>query len=255
MKKYLKTAIYAQKIKDCKVLRSELSNFVVLNPIMKNFLRLFLLCIPLLFLTSCFDILDKVNVKADGTGEYTIILNGSKSKTRLASISKMETINGKKVPKKADIENKINEAAKIFKGTPGISNVKTSMDFDNYIIKLSCNFKKIENINAGLEKLKAQNILGKMIPTQIYSQNLDKKTLTRNKVNTFKTDYEKMSKADKEVFNDARYTSIMQFESTVKSQTNNAYVLSPNKKALKLEADILDLILQKKQIQNTILFQ
>jgi hypothetical protein len=47
----------------------------------------------------------------------------------------------------------------------------------------------------------------------------------------------------------------MQFESTVKSQTNNTYVLSPNKKALKLEADILDLILQKKQIQNTILFQ
>lgn len=255
MKKYLKTAIYAQKIKDDKVLKSELSNFVVLNPIMKNFLRLFLLCIPLLFLTSCFDILDKVNVKADGTGEYTIILNASKSKTRLASISKMETINGKKVPKKADIENKINEAAKIFKGTPGISNVKTFMDFDNYIIKLSCNFKKIENINAGLEKLKAQNILGKMIPTQIYSQNLEKKTLTRNKVNTFKTDYEKMSKADKEVFNDARYTSIMQFESTVKSQTNNAYVLSPNKKALKLEADILDLIFQRKQIQNTILFQ
>lgn len=232
-----------------------MSNFVLLNPIMKNFLRLFLLCVPLLFLTSCFDILDKVNVKADGTGEYTIILNASKSKTRLASISKMETINGKKVPKKTDIENKINEAAKIFKGTPGISNVKTSMDFDNYIIKLSCNFKKIENINAGLEKLKAQNILGKMVPTLVYSQNLEKKTFTRNKVNTFKEDYNKMSKADKEVFNNARYTSIMQFESTVKSQTNNTYVLSPNKKALKLEADILDLILQKKQTQNTILFQ
>lgn len=228
---------------------------MLLNLIMKKILKLFLLLLPLLFLTSCFDILDKVNVKADGTGEYTIILNASKSKTRLASISKMETINGKKVPKKSEIENKINEAAKIFKGTPGISNVKTSMDFDNYIIKLSCNFKKIENINAGLEKLKAQKILGKMVPTQVYSQNLEKKTLTRNKVNTFKTDYDKMSKADKEVFNDAKYTSIMQFESTVKSQTNNMYVLSPNKKALKLEADILDLILQKKQIQNTILFQ
>ena len=129
------------------------------------------------------------------------------------------------------------------------------MDFDNYIIKLSCNFKKIENINAGLEKLKAQKILGKMVPTQVYAQNLEKKTLTRNKVNTFKEDYDKMSKADKEVFNDARYTSIMQFENPVKSQTNTAYVLSPNKKALKLEADILDVILQKKQIQNTILFQ
>lgn len=222
---------------------------------MKTFLKQLFLLIPLLLLTSCFDILDKINVKADGSGEYTIILNASKSKTRLASISKMETINGKKVPKRSEIESKINEAARIFKATPGISNVKTSMDFDNYIIKLSCNFKKIENINAGLEQLKAKNILGKMIPTQIYSQNIAGKSFTRNKVNTFKSDYDKMSKADKEIFNDAKYTSVMQFENTVKSQTNSSYLFSPNKKAVKLEADILDLILQKKQLQNNILFQ
>lgn len=222
---------------------------------MKMIIKLLFLLMPLLFLTSCFDILDKVNVKSDGSGEYTIILNASKSKTRLASISKMETINGKKVPKRPEIEAKINEAARIFKATPGISNVKTSMDFDNYIIKLSCNFRKIENINAGLEQLKTKNILGKMISTQIYSQNLEKKTFTRNKVNTFKNDYDKMSKADKEIFNDAKYTSVMQFENTIKSQTNGSYLLSPNKKALKLEANVLDLIFQKKQLQNTILFQ
>ncbi|GAA4164704.1 hypothetical protein GCM10022217_35750 [Chryseobacterium ginsenosidimutans] len=222
---------------------------------MKNFLKQLFLFIPLLLLSSCFDILDKANVKADGSGEYTIILNASKSKTRLASISKMETINGKKVPKRPEIENKINEAARIFKATPGISNVKTSMDFDNYIIKLSCNFKRIENINAGLEQLKAKNILGKMIPTQIYSQNIASKSFTRNKVNTFKSDYDKMSKADKEIFNGAKYTSVLQFENTIKSQTNSSYLLSPNKKAVKLEANVLDFILQKKQIQNNILFQ
>ena len=222
---------------------------------MKFFFRQVLLFIPLLLLTSCFDIVDKASVKADGSGEYTLILNASKSKTRLASISKMETVNGKKVPKKPEIEAKINEAARIFKATPGISNVKTSMDFDNYIIRLSCNFKKIENINAGLEQLKAKNILGKMIPTQIYSQNLAKKTFTRNKINTFKNEYDKMSKADKEIFNDAKYTSVLQFENTIKSQTNSAYLLSPNRKAVKLEAKVLDFILQKKQIQNNILFQ
>jgi len=222
---------------------------------MKKLLKCLLVLFPLLFLTSCFDILDKVNVKANGSGEYSLILNASKSKTRLASISKMETINGKKVPKRAEIEAKINEAARIFKSVPGISNVKTSMDFDNYIIKLNCNFKKIENINAVLEQLKAKNILGKMIPTQIYSHNPAKKTFTRNKINTFKSDYDKLSSADKEVFNNAKYTSVLQFENTVKSQSNNAYQLSPNKKAMKLEGNILDFILQKKQIQNTILFQ
>ena len=222
---------------------------------MKIYFKPFLFFIPLLFLTSCFDILDKVNIKADGSGEYTLILNASKSKTRLASISKMETINGKKVPKKPEIEAKINEAARVFKGVPGISNVKTSMDFENYIIKLSCNFRRIENVNAGLEQLKAKNILGKMIPTQIYSHNLEKKSFVRNKINTFKNDYDKLSKADKEVFTNAKYTSVLQFENTVKSQTNSSYLLSPNKKAVKLEGNILDFILQKKQIQNNILLQ
>lgn len=222
---------------------------------MKNYLRHFLLCIPLFFLSSCFDILDKVNVKADGSGEYTLILNASKSKTRLASISKMETINGKKVPKRAEIESKINEAARIFKTTPGISNVKTSMDFENYIIKLSCNFKRIENINAGLEQLKAKKILGKMIPTNLYAYSVSSKTFTRNKVNTFKSDYDKLGQADKEVFNNAKYTSVLQFENTVKSQTNTAYQLSPNRKALKMDGNILDFILQKKALHNQISFQ
>ena len=222
---------------------------------MKIILKRLLLVLPLLFLTSCFDILDKVNVKADGSGEYSLILNASKSKTRLASISKMETVNGKKVPKKSEIEAKINEAARIFKTVPGISNVKTSMDFDNYIIKLSCNFKKIEDVNSGLEQLKAKNIVGKMIPTNIYSHSPTKKTFSRNKINTFKSDYDKLSSADKEVFNNAKYTSVLQFENTVKSQSNASYQLSPNRKAMKLEGNILDFILQRKQTQNTILFQ
>jgi len=222
---------------------------------MKNYFKIFILLFPLFFLSSCFDILDKVNLKADGSGEYSLILNASKSKTRLSSISKMETINGKKVPKKAEIESKINEAARIFKTTPGISNVKTSMDFDNYIIKLSCNFKKIENVNAGLQQLKAKNILGKMIPTNIYSYSPEKKTLVRNKINTFKNDYDKLGKADKEVFNDAKYTSVLQFENIIKTQSNSAYQISPNKKAVKLDGNILDFILQKKHLHNSITFQ
>ncbi|SDM04278.1 hypothetical protein [Chryseobacterium taihuense] len=222
---------------------------------MKINIKQFVLLIPIFLLTSCFDILDKVNLKADGSGEYSLILNASKSKTRLASISKMETINGKKVPKKSEIEDKINEAARIFRTTPGISNVKTSLDFENYIIKFSCNFRKIEDINAGLAQLKAKNILGKMVPTQIYSHNSAKKTFSKNKVSTFKKEYEQLSKADKEVFTDAKYISILQFENNIQSQSNPTYQMSPNKKALKQEGKILDFIFQKKQIQNTILLQ
>jgi len=220
----------------------------------KIFKHLFLFC-SFLTLTSCFDIIDKISLKADGSGEYSVILNASKSKTRLQSISKMETINGKKVPKKSEIDKKLNDASAIFKTVAGISNVKTSFDADNYIIKLSCNFRKIENINVGLEQLKAKNIIGKMVPTQLYKNNLSEKMFVRNKISSFKNEYDKMSSADKEVFDNATYTSILQFENVIKSQTNSGYKISPNKKAIKLDGTILDFILQKKQIQNNISLQ
>ena len=219
----------------------------------KSIFKILGIVLAFLSLTSCFDIIDKIHLKADGSGEYSLVLNASKSKTRLESISKMETINGKNVPKKSEIEAKVSAAANAFKTTPGISNVKTSLDFDNYIVKLSCNFKKIENINSGLEKLKAKNIIGKMVPTQLYS--FQGKSFSKNKFNTFKTDYEKLSKADKEIFNNAKYASIVQFELPIKTQSNSAYQISPNKKAIKLEGNILDFILQKKQLQNSVLFQ
>ncbi|RKE89536.1 hypothetical protein [Epilithonimonas arachidiradicis] len=222
---------------------------------MKFILKYSFIFFVFLSLTSCFDIIDKISLKADGSGEYSVILNASKSKTRLQSISKMETINGKKVPKKSEIDKKLNDASAIFKTVSGISNVKTSFDAENYIIKLSCNFKKIENINAGLELLKSKNVIGKMIPTQLYKNNSSEKILVRNKISSFKTEYDKMSSADKEVFTNATYTSILQFENLIKSQTNSEYKISPNKKAIKLDGTILDFILQKKQVQNTITLQ
>lgn len=222
---------------------------------MKVILKYSFIFFVFLSLTSCFDIIDKISLKADGSGEYSVILNASKSKTRLQSISKMETINGKKVPKKSEIDKKLNDASAIFKTVAGISNVKTSFDAENYIIKLSCNFKKIENINAGLELLKSKNVIGKIVPTQLYKNNLSEKILVRNKISSFKTEYDKMSSADKEVFNNATYTSILQFENLIKSQTNSEYKISPSKKAMKLDGTILDFILQKKQVQNNITLQ
>ncbi len=222
---------------------------------MKNYIRiLFLFCI-VLTLTSCFDIIDKINMKADGSGEYSLILNASKSKTRLQSISKMGTFNGKKIPKPSEIEQKVNAAASVFRSVPGISNVQTSMDFNQYIIKLSCNFKKIENINAGIAQLKTKKIIGQMVPTQLYNYNPSNRRFLRNKLNSFKEEYEKLPSSEKDVLANAQYTSVIQFENIVKSQSNNIYSLAPSKKAVKLDGIVLDFIMQKKNVQNSIQLQ
>ena len=89
----------------------------------------------------------------------------------------------------------------------------------------------------------------------MYSNNVAAKTFTKNKISSYKDHYDKLSKADKEIFNAAKYTSILQFQKTVNSQSNSDYRISPNKKAIILNGNILDFILQKKQIQNTISFK
>ncbi|SFI36569.1 hypothetical protein [Halpernia frigidisoli] len=222
---------------------------------MKLFVKIVISLLLLISLTSCFDILDKVTLKSDGSGEYSLILNASKSKTRIASLSKMQTVNGKKFPTKAEIQTKINAAAATFTSIPGISNVKTSADLENYIIKLSCSFKKIENINEGIKLLKTKKIIGKMFPSLLYTNDIVQKSFTKNKINSYKSDYDKLGVADKEIFNTAKYISILQFQNVIKSQSNSAFAISTDRKALKLEGNILDFILQKKQINNTILFK
>ena len=78
---------------------------------MKTSAYLLLFSILILF-SGCFEIIEQVFLKNDGTGNFQLVLNMSKSKTRLNSISKMKTINGHDVPSKEEIKNKIAEIEK-----------------------------------------------------------------------------------------------------------------------------------------------
>ena len=51
--------------------------------------------------TSCFEIVEEVTLKKDGSGEMSFSINLSQSKTKLNSIMLMDSINGYKVPKKS----------------------------------------------------------------------------------------------------------------------------------------------------------
>ncbi len=109
---------------------------------MKNIQYLLLFSCLVIF-QSCFEIIEQVFLKNDGSGNFQLVVNLSKSKTKINSILKMETVNGHDVPSKEKIKKKITEIEKTISKTAGISNVKTSADFDNYIITLSYNFNKV----------------------------------------------------------------------------------------------------------------
>ena len=218
---------------------------------MKKTAYLFLLCCLILF-QSCFEIIEQVFLKADGSGNFQLVVNLSKSKTKLNSIIKMKTINGHDVPSKDDIKYKIAEIEKIITKTPGITSVKTSIDFDNFIATLSCNFNKVPQLNAAVKNVYDKENGKEKGLEKIYAYDATTNTFTRLNKFSLKDDYTKMSNADKEIFATANYTAIYKFDNTVATASNKETKIAASKKAVMLKLNALDIVTDKKSIENKI---
>ncbi len=206
----------------------------------------------LIFLQGCFEIIEQVVLKNDGSGNFQLVVNMSKSKTKINSIMKMKTVNGHDVPSKNEITGKIKEIEKTFSKTAGITDVKTSVDFDNYIATLNCNFTKSDRLNAAAKTLIDETKSKTKSAEKIYEYDAGKGIFARLNKFSLKDKYTKMSNADKEIFATANYTAIYKFESTIVSASNKDAAVSSGKKAVMLKLNALDIITNKKSIENKI---
>lgn len=205
----------------------------------------------LILFQSCFEIIEQVFIKNDGSGNFQLVINLSKSKTRVNSIMKMKTVNGHDVPTKAEIAEKVAAIEKTIAGTTGISNVKTNLDFTNYIATLTCDFSKVAQLNTVVKNINDKEKGKQKIEK---SFDLDAATNVFSRLNKFqfREDYNKMSNADKEIFSGANYTAIYKFEKPVSQVSNKDANVSPSKKAVMLKLNVLDIITNKKSIENKI---
>ena len=203
-------------------------------------------------LQSCFEIVEQVFIKEDGSGTFELVLNMSKSKTKINSIMKMKKVNGHEVPDKEEIAKKVNDLEKTIQHTPGISNVKTSLDFDNYIATLSCSFNKVSNLNAAVKNIGNKEKTNNPALEKSYDYDAAGKLFSRLNKFSLKDEYYKMSNADREIFATANYTSIFRFVTDVTAASNKESKVAGNKKAVMLKLNALDVITGKKSIENKI---
>ncbi len=215
-----------------------------------------LLFLSLTLFTSCFEVLEEINLNTDGSGAIVVTFNLSKSKTKLASIMLLDSINGYKVPSKNDIETALKEAENHLKSMAGITNIKKTADYQNYIFTVSCNFDKVANLDAVFQDLiRNQN---KKEKTNFNTTNFSFNTADFNfqrhfsYENNIKKTFYKLKTEDRQLFKDASYTSIYRFKNEVKNSSNTNAKLAPNKKAVLLKLDIMSLILGEKSLANTI---
>lgn len=219
---------------------------------MRSFKTL-LLPLTLMFLfSSCFQVIEEITLKNDGSGEMQLTLNMSQSKSRLASIMLLDSVNGYKVPNEKDIQEYMNETVDFLKKSNGISNIKKSVDLKNYIISVSFSFKDVSNINGITQKLLSkQKSKG---PGNSYF--FDKAAANFKRTYTYssemKTAYNKLKPKDKEVFKTAGFTSIVRFENAISSNSNKQAVISPSGKAIMLKAAALELINGTSNLSNQV---
>ncbi|WP_269224478.1 hypothetical protein [Flavobacterium sp. IMCC34518] len=216
---------------------------------MKKIYFLPLLCFTILF-QSCFEVIEEVKMKDDGSGHFNFVINFSQSKTKINSVLKMQKINGYTIPSKEEIKKEANKLEELAQNTTGISNVKTNIDLTNYIFVVDLDFQKITYLNAVFLKLKKSKKIDPSITTDYFSYN-DKKFIRSQKV-PIKALYDKMEKADAVVFETAKYTSVYKFDSTIKSFSNKNATPSKSKKAIKLNSSVINVINGNEKIENTI---
>lgn len=214
----------------------------------------FILMLIVCCLSSCFQIIEEINMNNDGSGTVNLTVNLSASKTKVASIMLLDSVNGYKVPSRKTINKEMDEAVAYLKNAPGISNVKKTVDLENYIVSVNFAFKNISNINNI-----NQNILKKLkvkAPSNSsYSYNTTNNTFQRNYIPASEAlqQYNKLKPEVKNVFRDATYTSIYRFGKEVASSNNPLARISKTKKAVMLNTGIMGLINGKTNISNKII--
>ncbi len=213
------------------------------------FLGLFILC------TSCFEIIEEVSFNKDGSGHVTLTVNLSKSRTKLNSIMLLDSINNYKVPSKIEIKNKIAQVIQKVKQIEGISNVKNSSDFNDYIFTVSCNFTNVEALNMVISNFSSKKEASIIKQQQHFSFDTSQNTFTRNYHYDLSQEFKKTNMEDRKVFETATMTTIYRFESPIISSKNPTAKISGSKKAIMLRVNAQDIIKNKNTIKNQIKLQ
>ncbi len=221
---------------------------------LKRFYAVICAFLMTLTLSSCFDFVEQIDLKSNGSGHIAATLNLSKSKTKVSSLMKMKSIKGIQIPSQADMEKEIRSAVQLLKQTKGISNVQYKTDFTNYIVNISCDFSQIESLNAFSDIL-ANRFKTKISNSNRYYYHAQSNVFERKFVASadWKAKFNQLGSDNTTQFADAFYTQIVRFEKPVLSQANSLAKVAGNKKGVLLKLPFMDLVYGKSSLANKII--
>lgn len=209
----------------------------------------------LLLLTNCFEIVEEVSFNRDGSGHVTLSLNLSRSKTKINSMLLLDSINNYEVPSEIDIRKHFTEITSTVENTKGISNVTNSLNFNEYIFSISCDFNDVDALNTVISNFSTKEEALLIKKQKHFSFDKTQNTFTRNYHYDISRAFQKTRMEDRKVFETASITTIYRFETPILSSKNSTAKIAPSKKAIMLRVNAQELIANQNSMKNQIKLQ
>jgi len=213
----------------------------------------FLVLVLVLFLPSCFEIIEEINLNSDGSGSFCFTFNLSQSKLQINSMFLLDSVNGRPVPKKENINASIDKVEAALKQENDLSEIIIKRNWDEYIFSFAGKFKKTDALNEAIQKI--YNIFeNPEKQTVAVGSDFDysNRIFTRNYNYNLANQYAGLSEKDKLVFENAKYTCIYRFPFSVGTFSNSGAKISKSGKAILLKVDVKDLVTNIKTLKNSI---
>jgi len=217
---------------------------------MKSFIVFIMLCCSV---SSCIEILDDVTYNPDGSGAFKYTINLSSSKLKINSILALDSLDGKKVPSKLELQEKVSDIVGVLNCQEGIHGVSLEENYDNYIFTLSLHFNDVESLlNAFSNTKEALENPSEPDKNDENWVSWDGVTLIRQipDLSTFK--FRLVKKEDEELMRNGMYTSISRFIFPVEKIENPSAILAKNNKAVMLRSSLFDVFGNPSLMDNTI---
>ena len=194
-------------------------------------------------LTSCFEITEKIKHHDNQSGDYTLIVDFSKSWFKTKSAMWLEEVDGVKIPNEEEITQKLLDFKRTASKIEGIANLSTKTDFDHYIFTIQVTYQNLKALNAVVNVINKQknqvhfNSNGKTFE-RIASYPVPEKLVKDPKK---KTDLEQ-----------ANIIAVYTFDKNIAGATNSNSKIAKNKKTIFLKQSMYNVLKKSSLMNNTI---
>ena len=223
----------------------------------KHMKKVLLLLLPGLLLSGCFQLIEEINMKADGSGEMVLTLDLSQSMQRVKGYLEAGYVEDKELPSKSQLQSFFDELEDELAGLPGLSDVNILSNWNSFVFKVRCRFKKVEDLDNALFHLagKASGNHEKqweVKPNYRYQNGIFRRLFE------YQTDpaaFQHLPTSRKVLLEQAKYLVIYRFEKVIDHFSNQAFQLSPSRKAVMLQTTPADIASGRVNPANEISFQ